>query len=123
MPTLTQTIEARARAFAIDITALVQEALVEALKVPAPAATKPRRSAAPALAPGEKRTPEQLEKLGDAFVVHVTKFPGKGIEDIAKQMGVTTRELNLPVRKALEDGAVTSEGIKRATKYFPRKVG
>jgi hypothetical protein len=68
---------------------------------------------------GAKRTAEELEQLADAFVEFVSKNPGLRIEQINKQLGTTTKDLALPIRKLLEDGVVKAKGKKRSTAYFP----
>ena len=45
--------------------------------------------------------------------------PGLRIEQINKAMGTNTTELALPLRKLVADGALKTEGQRRATKYFP----
>ena len=68
---------------------------------------------------GAKRTAEELEQLADAFVEFVSKNPGLRIEQINKQLGTSTKDLALPIRKLLEDGVVKAKGKKRSTAYFP----
>jgi hypothetical protein len=41
------------------------------------------------------------------------------MEHIAKELGLATPELTLPVRKLLADGKLRVEGQKRATQYYP----
>ena len=68
---------------------------------------------------GAKRTAEELEQLADSFVEFVTKNPGLRIEQINKQLGTSTKDLALPIRKLLADGVVKAKGKKRSTAYFP----
>lgn len=68
---------------------------------------------------GAKRTAEELEQLADSFVDFVTKNPGLRIEQINKQLGTTTKDLALPIRKLLAEGVVKAKGKKRSTAYFP----
>ena len=68
---------------------------------------------------GAKRTADELEHLADSFVEYVSKNPGLRIEQINKQLGTTTKDLALPIRKLLEDGVVKAKGKKRSTAYFP----
>lgn len=68
---------------------------------------------------GAKRTAEELEQLADAFVEFVSKNPGLRIEQINKQLGTSTKDLALPIRKLLADGVVKAKGKKRSTAYFP----
>ena len=42
------------------------------------------------------------------------------IEEIAKALATTTKELTLPIKKLLSDKRISSRGTRRATKYFPR---
>jgi YD repeat-containing protein len=41
------------------------------------------------------------------------------MEDIARDTGMTTKDLSLPIKKLLGASQVTTEGQKRATRYFP----
>ena len=68
---------------------------------------------------GAKRTADELEQLADSFVEFVTKNPGLRIEQINKQLGTSTKDLALPIRKLLADGVVKAKGKKRSTAYFP----
>src|SRR5689334_13380155 len=67
---------------------------------------------------GAKRTSDELDQLADAFVEFVTKNPGLRIEQINKQLGTSTKDLALPIRKLLAEGAVKTKGAKRSTTYF-----
>ena len=68
---------------------------------------------------GAKRTSDELDQLADSFVEFVTKNPGLRIEQINKQLGTSTKDLALPIRKLLADGVVKAKGKKRSTTYFP----
>jgi transposase-like protein len=68
---------------------------------------------------GGKRTADEIAQMADAFLAHVTANPGQRMEHIAKELGVATPELMLPVRKLLADGKLRVEGQKRATQYYP----
>ncbi len=46
---------------------------------------------------------------------HIKSNPGQGVEQIAKALSTTTKELTLPIRKLLGDKKITSKGQKRAT--------
>ncbi|HUS31210.1 MAG TPA: hypothetical protein VMZ53_22020 [Kofleriaceae bacterium] len=70
---------------------------------------------------GGKRTSGELDQLADRFHSFVTKHPGLRIEQINKQLGTTTKDLALPIRKLLSDGALKTKGVKRSTTYFPGK--
>lgn len=66
---------------------------------------------------GVKRTPEDLEQLADRLVDFVKTNPGLRIEQINKQLGTTTKELALPIRKLIAEGRLRADGHKRSTTY------
>jgi hypothetical protein len=67
---------------------------------------------------GAKRTGDELDKLGDALHAYVAKHPGLRIEQINKELGTTTKDLALPIRKMISDGSLKTKGSKRSTTYF-----
>ena len=67
---------------------------------------------------GAKRTAGELDKLGERFLEFVGKHPGLRIEQINRQLGTTTRDLALPIRKLIAEGALKTKGEKRSTAYF-----
>jgi hypothetical protein len=71
-------------------------------------------------AKGAKRPPGEIAKLVGKLRDYVKAHPGQRIEQIAKGMNVSTRELNLPAKKLLAQKALKTRGEKRATKYFPK---
>lgn len=71
-------------------------------------------------AKGAKRPPGEIAKLVGRLRDYVKAHPGQRIEQIAKGMNVSTRELNLPAKKLLAQKVLKTRGEKRATKYFPK---
>ena len=67
---------------------------------------------------GAKRTSDELDKMADQFHSFVLKHPGMRIEQINKQLGTTTKDLALPIRKLIAEGALKTKGAKRSTTYF-----
>jgi hypothetical protein len=67
---------------------------------------------------GAKRSPDELDKLAERFQVFVKEHPGLRIEQINKQLGTSTKDLALPIRKLLAEGAIHAKGQKRSTTYF-----
>jgi hypothetical protein len=67
---------------------------------------------------GAKRTSADLDQLADDFHAYVLKNPGLRIEQINKQLGTTTKDLALPIRKMIADGSLKTKGEKRSTAYF-----
>jgi hypothetical protein len=70
---------------------------------------------------GAKRTSADLEALSEKFASFVKANPGLRIEQINKQLGTTTKDLALPIRKLISEGVVTAKGQKRSTTYFAGK--
>lgn len=67
---------------------------------------------------GSKRTADELDVLAEQFHAFVTKHPGMRIEQINKQLNTTTKDLALPIRKLITEGALKTKGEKRSTTYF-----
>ena len=67
---------------------------------------------------GVKRTQRQLAALSRRIVTYVKKHPGLRIELISRNLGATTRDLILPMRKLVQAGAITTEDEMRRTRYF-----
>src|SRR5690349_37254 len=68
---------------------------------------------------GAKRTAEELEELATKCAVFVKANPGLRIDQINKELGTTTKELALPIRKLISNRMITGKGQRRAMKYFP----
>lgn len=69
---------------------------------------------------GAKREPEEIEALTKGFIAQVKATPGQNVEALAKKLGVTTKDLALPVQKAWDAKAIKTTGTRRGTKYFPK---
>jgi hypothetical protein len=67
---------------------------------------------------GAKRTADELDNLAETFHSFVAKHPGLRIEQINKQLGTSTKDLALPIRKLIAEGALKTKGEKRSTTYF-----
>jgi hypothetical protein len=65
-----------------------------------------------------RRTAAELDELAARFVAFVAENPGLGIEQINEQLGTTTADLALPIRKLVAADALKTEGRNRATRYF-----
>jgi len=70
---------------------------------------------------GAKRSAADLEALSEQFASFVKASPGLRIEQINKQLGTTTKDLALPIRKLISEGVIGAKGQKRSTTYFPGK--
>jgi hypothetical protein len=68
---------------------------------------------------GAKRTAEDLAGLSEKFATFVKANPGLRIEQINKELGTTTKDLALPIRKLIADKMISAKGQKRSTTYSP----
>lgn len=67
---------------------------------------------------GAKRSSDELDEMMEQFHSFVAKHPGLRIEQINKQLGTSTKDLALPIRKLIAEGALKTKGAKRSTVYF-----
>jgi len=72
---------------------------------------------------GAKRSSDELDKLAEHFQAFVKENPGLRIEQINKHLGTTTKDLALPIRKLLAEGAIHAKGQKRSTAYYAGSSG
>jgi len=116
-------------AFASDLTALIRESAFETVRAALGEGSSGRRGRVAgasasgvrrALPKGAKRPPGEISKLTARLLEYVKGHRGERIEQIAKGMSVSTRELNLPVKKLISAKSIRTRGHKRATQYFPR---
>jgi hypothetical protein len=68
---------------------------------------------------GAKRAPEDIDALASKFAAFVKANPGLRIEQINKELGTTTKDMALPIRKLIAEGMISAKGRRRATAYFP----
>jgi hypothetical protein len=68
-----------------------------------------------------KRTPADLDAMSEKFSAFVKAHPGLRIEQINKQLGTTTRDLALPIRKLISADVIAVRGQRRSTTYFASK--
>ena len=69
-----------------------------------------------------KRRDSELRELSERFAAFVRHHPGLRIEQINKQLGTTTKDLALPIRKLIAEGTIKTKNRKRSTTYFPGKA-
>jgi hypothetical protein len=82
-------------------------------------ARRGRGGASSRRAKGEKRTPQALAQLVGKLQSEIKATPGLRMEQIAKSLGTTTKELALPAKKLISEKKIKTKGERRATKYFP----
>lgn len=129
---LNAVIRARVEAFSQELVELVREATLEVVQSAIHGSDGLRhglgrgRGAADVSAGGRsrrkgaKRDPEELTQLADSLLAYVKANPGQRIEEVARGMETSTRELSLPAKKLLANRKIRTRGQKRATTYFPR---
>lgn len=79
----------------------------------------PRAGIEPTWAKGEKRPTFAIHDVGAKLRAFIREHPGLRSEQIYAGMGLTKRDIALPLRKLVASGLVRSEGEKRSTRYFP----
>ncbi len=67
-----------------------------------------------------RRNATQIDALAKRLLSNIKATPGRRVEEICKDLGVATRDLNLPVKKLLASKAITRKGQRRATRYYPK---
>jgi hypothetical protein len=117
--------------FVAQISELARRAALETLESAfseRPARTAGRASVAATATPsvtvgrprggkGAKRTQADIDALAERLVSFVKTNPGLRIEQINKELGTTTKDLALPIRKLVGEGYLSSKGQKRSTTY------
>jgi DNA-binding NtrC family response regulator len=115
-------------AFVEELSALVRAAAVQSVTEAfgAGAAGPARRGRGAAALPsrsarskGQKRAPEALAELSEKLLSAIKSGPGQRMEEIAKTLGTSTKELTLPARKLVSEKKIKTKGERRATKYYP----
>jgi len=97
--------------------AIAQQRALAGARPPAPAAHAPGSNGV--RGKGEKRASDEIERTKLRVLDFVRRNPGLRVEQINRELGTTTRELVLPLRKLIAEGQLRSEGEKRSTQYFP----
>jgi hypothetical protein len=141
MSDLSQEISGLVDEFVSKVTGLARQAAIEALNGAlgatsggagaARAASKARGASQPSSPaalvrrggatskPGAKRPPEEMARIKDQVLAYVNANPGNRVEHIKVALGYPTKDLSLPIKKLIAEGAIRAEGEKRATTYLP----
>lgn len=122
-----QQITERVDAFVADLTDLIRQSAVEAVRETLEGGAAPRRAASgpraarPARAQRSgkriRRSPEELAKLSKAITKYLGSNPGSGVEQIAEGTGIPSAELKRPIALLLEEKSIKKKGQRRGTKY------
>ena len=67
---------------------------------------------------GATRSPERIEAMQTKLIAFVKSHPGLRIEQINAELGTTTKDVALPIRKLVAAKQLKTSGARRATKYF-----
>ena len=121
MPTLQSDIQRLVDGFVAQVTELARRAAIDTLQSALGGRTGSGRSfvaVGRGRGRGSKRTAGELEQQQEQFLAFVRSNPGLRIEQINKQLGTTTKDLALPIRKLIADGSLKAKGNKRSTTYF-----
>ncbi len=68
---------------------------------------------------GEKRTAAMLNQTTSQLLRYIKSNPSQRIEQIAVDLGLSTKELKLPTQKLLAGRKIASRGERRGMRYFP----
>lgn len=68
---------------------------------------------------GKKRSPEELEALGDKLYRTICAHPGETMNLYAKEVDSTPGKLSVPVRRLVEEGRVRMVGDRNQRRYYP----
>lgn len=130
-------IQKRVDAFVTELSELVRQSALDAVRAALGADGKPLRPPRPLPgtqvrervvravakrdAKGGRRTPNEMAAMRAKILAYVTANPGQRIEQIADGLKVPTSELHLPAR-TMVGKTLRTTGERRATRYFPRVV-
>ena len=65
-----------------------------------------------------RRSGADLEAMNGTILDHVRANPGQGSEQIGAAIGMSSKEMRLPIQKLIAEGQLRTEGQRRGTKYF-----
>lgn len=65
-----------------------------------------------------RRSPEDVARAVAAIEAHLAAHPGQSLEEIAKALGVPSKDLQAPIARLLSAKSISKKGQTRATKYF-----
>jgi uncharacterized Zn finger protein len=66
----------------------------------------------------QRRGASDFVETSALVLAFIESHPGVNVELIGQSLGLSTRQLSLPIRKLIAMGSIVSTGLKRATKYF-----
>lgn len=66
---------------------------------------------------GKRRTAADIERMIQAIKGYVSRNADQTTQQIGEGMGLSTKDLSLPMRKMVKDKILTQKGAKSAAKY------
>ena len=126
-------IRSRIDSFLAEMTTLVRQSALEAVREAlgngaAPARRRPgrpkgtgngrKKAGRRASGGGGKRSADYLDKVGELVLTYVRANPGQGSEAIGRELGLSSKDMALPIRKLIAEKKLRTEGQRRGTKYF-----
>ena len=122
MTDIDRQIRQRIESFVEELSRLVRQTAVDSVRqalAGTGSTTRTRASSVTRTRPkGAKRSATEIESTARSVINWVRRNPGQGVEQIARGLNTSTKELMLPIKKLLGDKKLSSQGQKRATKYF-----
>jgi predicted ArsR family transcriptional regulator len=58
--------------------------------------------------------------MAATLLEYIRTHDGERLDQIAKGLGISTKELKLPVQKLFAQKAIKTTGVKRGTTYFAK---
>jgi hypothetical protein len=129
MPNTTEQIRAKIDAFLQEIESMTRAVALEAVQsaLGGGVRTAPRgvgrvvRRAAPAVrrvAKREKRTTEDVAATGERILAFVKSNAGCSVEQIREGLGLSKKDVALPILRLKSERKLKTTGQKRGTRYF-----
>lgn len=125
-------IQAHIQKFVVELNDLVRRAAIKAVTealgsnvtAARPASPRPPKAtkAKARQRRGGRRSPRAMKKDQEGLVTYITAHPGELMEDIAKALGSSSKEMARPVSKLIAAGTVRRVGERRASRYFPAEA-
>jgi len=138
MTNLQQRIEEQVGIFVRDVSELIRQAAIDALKhaivIPGvsagaggdqpkrPGTRSAKRQPRSAKKPAAPREPAELAALDERLYEAIASRPGETMEVLAPAVGRPSKELRVSIDHLLTQERVKKAGEKRSTRYFPMGV-
>lgn len=113
--------------FVEELSSLVRQAAVESVQeaLGAGAAPRTRRKVtrkkkatrAATARKGGRRSSESVAATAEAIVAHVRSNPGQNVGEIGDALGLSSKDLKLPIQKLIEEKKLKTTGQRRGTRY------